>query len=252
VPNHALNATPEFAYGLTKWLELGLYIPWAVNEQGQSLSNAFKLIRTLFVVPDAAKRDFFYGLNFEYDYTTPPFSQTRFAMEIRPIIGWRNPNWEFIINPIMDPGFGKLGDVDFAPAARLARTFGDDLAFALEYYTDLGTPGGFNGFEQQQHNLFAVADFKVGVVDVDFGLGYGLTPGSSRFVAKTILTYAVPVEGSQSTEPSMKSPMNREGALAPNICRPARRRSVRRDALMICTHACCLSRRDKRQRSARA
>ena len=83
-------------------------------------------MRTLFVTPDAEKKSFFYGINFEYDYTTPPFSQTRFAMEIRPIIGWRNPQWEFIVNPIVDAGFGKYGEADFAPAARLARKLAED------------------------------------------------------------------------------------------------------------------------------
>src|SRR5215468_2247365 len=60
VPNHALNATPELAW----------YAPWAVDENGRFLSNFFKF-RTLFVTPNADKRDFFYGLNFEFDATTP-------------------------------------------------------------------------------------------------------------------------------------------------------------------------------------
>jgi hypothetical protein len=207
VPNHALNATPEFAYGLTDWFELGWYVPWAIDENGRFLSNAFKF-RTLFVTPNANKRDFFYGLNFEFDATTPPFSETRFAMEIRPIIGWRNPQWEFIVNPIFDLGFGTPGDVDFLPAARLARTFSEDFALALEYYTDLGRPGAFPSFNEQSHQIYGVVDFKIGPVDVDFGLGYGLTPGSDRFMAKTILTYAIPVAGkSQDEKPSMKTPM---------------------------------------------
>ena len=105
IDNHALNGTPEFAYGVTPWLELGLYIPWAVNEQGQFLSNNFKL-RTLFVTPDAPKKDFFYGLNFEFDFPTWPFVPGHFAMEVRPIIGWRNSQWEFIINPIIDFAWG--------------------------------------------------------------------------------------------------------------------------------------------------
>ncbi len=205
VPNHALNATPEFAWGVTEWFELGLYIPWAVDAEDRFLSNAAKL-RTLFVTPNADKKDFFYGLNFEYDYTTPPFSQTRFAMEMRPIIGWRNPQWEFIVNPIVDFGFGRFGDIDFVPAARLARTFSKDLGFALEYYTDLGRPGSFLPFEEQSHQLFAVVDFKVGDVDVDFGLGYGLTPGSDRFMAKTILSYAFPVAGKPEDSAGMKVP----------------------------------------------
>jgi hypothetical protein len=204
-PNHALNATPEFAWGITEWFELGLYIPWAIDAEGRFLSNAAKL-RTLFVTPNADKKNFFYGINFEYDYTTPRFSETRFAMEIRPIIGWRNPQWEFIVNPIVDLGFGSRGDIDFAPAARLARKISNDLSLGVEYYTDLGRPGSFLPFEQQSHQLFAVVDFKVGVVDVDFGIGYGLTEGSDRWVAKTILTYAFPVAGKQDDSATMKTP----------------------------------------------
>src|ERR1700730_18629867 len=56
IANHALNGTPELAYGVTDWWELGFYAPFAVNEGGQFLSNGFK-IRTLFVSPNAEKRD---------------------------------------------------------------------------------------------------------------------------------------------------------------------------------------------------
>jgi hypothetical protein len=40
---------------------------------------------------------------------------------------------------------------------------------------------------QQAHNLFAVVDFKVGRFDIDAGLGYGLTSGSDRLMAKMII-----------------------------------------------------------------
>jgi hypothetical protein len=56
-----------------------------------------------------------------------PFAQTRFAIEIRPIIGIRNSEYEFIVNPIVDVGFGKYGEQHFAPAARAARKFDQDL-----------------------------------------------------------------------------------------------------------------------------
>jgi hypothetical protein len=209
IDNHALNGTPEFAYGLTPWLELGLYIPWAVDGQGQFLSNNFKL-RTLFVTPDAPKKEFFYGLNFEFDFPSWPFVPGHYAMEVRPIIGWRNPQWEFIINPIFDFAWaGQLGGVDFAPAARFARNLGEDRFIGLEYYTGLGNMGNWQSFQQQSHQLFAVTDFKVGEVDVDLGIGYGLTSGSDRWVAKTIISYAFPVPGKKKDDDSsgMKSPM---------------------------------------------
>jgi hypothetical protein len=211
IDNHALNGTPEFAYGVTPWLELGLYIPWAVNEQGQFLSNNFKL-RTLFVTPDAPKKDFFYGLNFEFDFPSWPFVPGHYAMEVRPIIGWRNPQWEFIINPIFDFAWaGQLGGVDFAPAARLARNLGEDRFIGIEYYAGLGNMGNWESFQQQSHQLFAVTDFKIGEVDVDLGIGYGLTPASDRWMAKTIITYAFPVQGTKKNGDSsseMKSPMS--------------------------------------------
>ena len=50
VPNHSLNGTPELAYGVTDWWELGLYAPFAFDQEGRFFSDGFKL-RTLFVDP---------------------------------------------------------------------------------------------------------------------------------------------------------------------------------------------------------
>jgi len=193
ISHNSINGTPEFAYGITDWWEVGLYLPFSIKDD-KFYSNAFKL-RTLFVSSHADQRNFFYGINFELSNETPPFAQTRWALEMRPIIGWRNSEYEFIVNPIVDLGFGRFGEQHFAPAARLARKFDQDLYFGLEYYSDFGQIGRFPTFANQEHTLFAVTDFKLGVLDVNFGVGYGLTPVSDRWVVKTILGYAFPVPG---------------------------------------------------------
>jgi hypothetical protein len=209
VSNGSLNGTPEFAYGVTDWWEVGLYLPFAIQNR-QFLSDSFKL-RTLFVSPRAEQRSFFYGVNFELSNSTPKFSQTRFGLEIRPIIGVRNADYEFIFNPIVDIGFGKYGEADFAPAARFARKLNPDLFVGLEYYADFGEIGHFGKLSDEQHTLFAVTDFKLGVFSVNFGLGYGLTPASDRFVVKTIVGYVFPVPGGSldaSERPSASGPVN--------------------------------------------
>jgi hypothetical protein len=213
IPHHALNGTPEWAYGVTDWWELGFYAPFAVNEGGQFLSNGFK-VRTLFVSPNAEKRNSFYGVNFEFGYTTPPFSQSRLAIEVRPIIGWRNKEWEFIVNPIVDLTFGDFGAQDFAPAARLARKLGEDFFVGLEYYGDLGQIGDFLPLNEQSHQIYAVTDFKLGKLDVNLGIGYGLTPGSDRLVTKMIVGYAFPVPGKQedASDKAAKTPLTARGA----------------------------------------
>ena len=204
--NRSLQGTPEFAYGVTKWWELGLYLPFAVNGQGEFLSDGAK-IRTLFVVPEAAKRDFFYGVNFELGYEMPQFAPSPWALEIRPIIGVRNKDWELIANPIVDVSFGSSGEADFAPALRLARNLGEDRFIGLEYYADFGKIGGFLPLQQQSQQLFAVTDFKVGEVDVELGAGYGFTTGSDRLVFKAILGYAFPVPGKSNSDNSLSAPL---------------------------------------------
>src|SRR6195256_4605411 len=209
----SLNGTPEFAYGVTDWWEIGLYLPFAVQDR-QFLSGSFKL-RTLFVSPNAEQRNFFYGVNFEFSNTTPKFSPSRFGLEIRPIIGVRNADYEFIVNPIVDIGFGNHGEERFTPAARLARKLGPDLFVGLEYYADFGQIGNFLKPADQQHTLFAVTDFKLGDFGVNFGVGYGLTPASDRWVIKSIVGYAFPVPGSnpgaseRAGTPGPVNPMSR-------------------------------------------
>jgi hypothetical protein len=229
ISNRSLQGTPELARGITDWWEIGFYAPFAVDSEGRFLSNGGK-IRNLFVVPNADKRDFFYGLNIELSYQTPPFSQTRYTSEIRPIFGVRNKEWEFIVNPIVDLSFGKGGEADFAPAARLARNLGQERFIGVEYYADFGKIGDFLPLQEQSHQVFAVLDFKIEKFDVELGVGYGLTAGSDRLVAKAIIGYAFPAPGQAdrssakpSTTMAMANPLARPSpvnALSPPAIQP--------------------------------
>jgi len=185
VPNHTLNGTPELAYGVNEWYEIGFYAPFAVSNR-QFLSDGFK-IRHLFVSPNAEQRSFFYGINVEFSYSTPQFSETKFGIELRPIIGFRSGDYEFIINPIVDFGLGAAGEASFTPAARVARKINDSFSLGVEYYADLGAFGHFASPENQQHNIYGVVDFKVGKFDINFGVGYGLTAASNRVMTKAII-----------------------------------------------------------------
>jgi hypothetical protein len=216
IPNHALQGTGEWAWGITDWWEMGFYTPYAVDQELTPYSNAAK-IRQLFVIPNAAEREFFYGVNFEVSYAMPQFSETRWNLEIRPIVGWRKGDYEFIINPIVDLGFGQNGGAEFVPAARFARKLGENLAVGVEYYTDLGPLQSWLPFNEQQHNVYAVVDFKIGRFDVNAGVGYGLTPGSDRLMYKMIigtdLTEGVSDKSSEESK-TLRRPESRMGSLS--------------------------------------
>jgi len=47
---------------------------------------------------------------------------------------------------------------------------------------------GFLPRDQQSHQLYAVVDHDAGPISIEAGLGFGLTPGSDKLMAKLILS----------------------------------------------------------------
>jgi hypothetical protein len=184
VPDHALNGVPEWAYGVTPWLEAGLYLPiYTLTRDGELLFDAAKL-RALFVVPHAHDRTFFYGVNFELSYNTAHWNPTRFAGEVRGIVGVHLGRFDVILNPIVDTDFNGVGNLEFVPAVRVAWNPGGRFAYALEEYADFGPLQRFKPSDQQSHTLFAVIDYGNSSHGIEFGIGRGLTPASDTWVVK--------------------------------------------------------------------
>jgi hypothetical protein len=187
VPDGAFNGTPEFALGLADSWEIGLYLPYAVTRGGNFAAGGAKL-RTLFASPHAHDRRFFYGVNVELGYQPRLFEPTHWNSEVRPIIGWRRAPVEFILNPIVDVVLsGPRHTVEFAPAAHLAYLFSSTWAAGLEHYTDLGPIDDFERPGRRFQELFLVCDYSGPKLDLDLGIGRGLTQGSDDWTLKFIV-----------------------------------------------------------------
>jgi len=190
VPDRALNGVPEWAYGATEWLELGLYLPvYTLTREGNAYIESTKL-RTLFVVPHADTRHFFYGINFEYSRNARRWEPTRYSGEIRPIVGMRSGPVDLIVNPILDTDFNGLGRLDFAPETRLAYNLSPKWAVALEHYADLGPIRHLLPSYEQSQSIFAVVDYN-GKPGVEFGVGYGLNGATDKVVIKLMLNWSL-------------------------------------------------------------
>jgi hypothetical protein len=189
VPEHALNGVPEFAYGMTDWFEAGTYLPiYTLTSDGRLLFDSVKL-RALFVSPHAHERRLFYGVNFELSYNTPHWATSRFAGEIRPIVGVHLGRFDLIANPILDTDFNGLGKLDFAPAARVAYAVSERVAVALEHYADFGPLQRFLPHSDRSQTLFAVLDVGTSGSGIEFGVGHGLTRASDSVVVKLMLMH---------------------------------------------------------------
>jgi hypothetical protein len=188
VADKSLNGVPEWAYGVTDWFETGLYLPlYSISKNRGATLDGLK-IRELFVVPRAADRTFFYGVNFEFSYNARYWDTSRFTSEIRPIIGWHLHPIDVIVNPILDSGFNGFKNLDFAPAARVACNLSSKWAVAIEEYADFGPLAHFYSSDKQSHQLWGVADHTTKFVNIEAGIGFGLTGASDTLTLKLMLS----------------------------------------------------------------
>lgn len=188
ISDKSLNGVPEWAYGVTDWFELGLYLPlYSVSKDRGGSLNGFKL-RTLFVRPHADEHTFVYGMNFEFSYNARYWDTKRATAEIRPIIGLHLHPVDLIFNPILDTSYNGFKNLDFAPSTRIAYNFKTKWAVAAEEYSDYGPLHKFFPGSDQAHQMYAVVDHGSKLVDVEFGVGFGLTPASDKVTLKLILS----------------------------------------------------------------
>jgi hypothetical protein len=190
IPNDSVNGAVEWAYGVADWFEQGLYFPvYTAYSEGRGGSlNGFK-IRELFVRPHAKDHTFFYGVNFEFSVNYKYWEPKRFTSEVRPIIGLHLHPWDIIFNPIVDTDYtGGFGNLEFVPATRVAYNLNDKWAVAAEEYADFGPLRHFESAHNQFHELWAVMDHNSRYLNIETGVGVGVTAGADKLTFKLMLS----------------------------------------------------------------
>ena len=187
--HHAFVGVAEWAYGVRDWFEQGLYFPlYSFAQNNGANYNGFK-IRELFVRPHADEHKFFYGVNFEFSVNQTQWDQRRYTSEVRPIIGWHLHPIDIILNPIMDTSYTDgVKSLDFAPAVRVAYNFSPKWAGSIEEYADYGPLRKIYSAHEQSHQVWAVVNHDGKYVNIETGIGFGLTSASDRVTVKFMVS----------------------------------------------------------------
>lgn len=191
-PRHTVLLTPEFGFGVTRWLELGLYLPAAVGPDGSVYGNGVKTRAK--VVPHRAEAGgCFWGVNVELGRVARRVSEQRWTVELRPIAGWRGGRWLLAANPIV--GFAVGGpassQAELEPAAKLGFQATRGLMVGVEHYAALGSVSAFAAPAGQQQVTYAVVDYEAHGLALNLGVGRGWTGVSDRWVVKGIVGFAL-------------------------------------------------------------
>ena len=189
-PAHGWRLTPEFSYGLTSAVELGLYTPLVFGPHGENKFAGPKLrAKWMPLRVDGEGNGPFAGVNFEYAWIDKSLEQATRAVELRPIVGWRNPDWLIAANPILDfdlSGPEKSGTPSFEPAVKIGRAVAKGLMAGLEYYGNFGRVNDFLPHAEQEHSLYIALDVDRAPWVFNFGIGRGLNGNTDRWTVKAI------------------------------------------------------------------
>lgn len=181
--------TSEIAYGLAETLEAAVYLPFAVAANGEAVINGFRL-RLKYIAPHPLDDLFFYGLNFETGQSSIRVSETRNAMELRPIMGLHNANWLASFNPILN--FSLDGDARqsprFEPAFKLTHRVGEGVNAGLEYYGEWGALNALQTMDQTVTTVYAVMDVESHGIDTNLGIGHGFFNATDQWIVKGVAT----------------------------------------------------------------
>lgn len=186
--------TLEPSLGITPWWELGAYLQTALRADG-TFDYAGVKLRTKFVTPPDFYPHVRLGVNVELAWLPAAYDPDRWGGEVRPIAAWEDRRWLLAVNPIVGTplaGAGARSGPTFEPAALALWKARGVIAAGLEYYASLGPIGGFHAARDQEHYLFEVVNLlAVERLEVNVGVGEGLTSGSNGWVVKTIVGWTL-------------------------------------------------------------
>ncbi len=185
--NHVYRLTPEFYYGVSNVLELGLYLLTTTGPGGATNYDGEKL-RVKYIAPHDETQGAFWGVNLEIGKTSLRVSQTPWNAELKGIYGFRSGRWTFAVNPNFDWSLtGPASPLSLDVDTKVSYHTNGNYDIGFESYNELGPLRDLGRLNKLNQNLYAVIDTTVGKFDLNAGVGRGLTPASDRWVLKFIL-----------------------------------------------------------------
>ena len=189
---HAVHETLELTHGFTPWFEVGWYVFTSI-QAGGDWNWVGDHVRPRLRAPENWHWPVGASLSVEYGYQRRAFSSDTWTLELRPIVDRRSGPWYWAVNPALERalvGTDAQRGVEFAPGLTVTYDVTPALTAGLEYYASLGPVTGFDPVVEQQHQIFPVIDLNLSPdVEINFGLGVGLTPATDRLILKLITGY---------------------------------------------------------------
>jgi hypothetical protein len=188
-PDHVYRLTPEFYYGLSASVELGLYVLGAFDRDANPHVDGEKL-RIKYAPVRAEPTGIFYGLNVEIGRSGIAVAERPWNIEVKEIVGVRSEHWLAAVNLNEDTSVSpRHGAAALEVDTKLGWRADPKMQFGVELYNEIGSLAHLGYVHESSEMLYGVLDTELGSVDLNLGIGRGLTAGSDGWVAKAIVGF---------------------------------------------------------------
>ena len=179
--------TPEIDYGFAPQWEVGGLLETTVRDNAFDAHGIKAHVR--WIAPRPEDQPWYFGFNAEVGWTDRHLDEKPWTAEFRAIAGWEGKRWVLAVNPTLETAVDGHGGepVAFELQSKLGYRVTEKWLLGLESYNAFGPIAQIEPLDRQSQILYATADTDWRGLDLNFGVGRGLTHDSDGWVVKAVI-----------------------------------------------------------------
>jgi hypothetical protein len=185
--------TPELNYGFAPNWEVGSLVETTVRDGAFDAHGIKAHLRWIPARPE--DRPWYYGANLEVGWTDRHLEEKPFTVELRAIAGWEGKRWVLAVNPTLETAVDGHGGepVVFEMQSKLGYRVSETWLLGVESYNAFGPVAQIDPLDRQSQIVYATADTQWRGLDLNVGVGKGLTHESDGWAVKAVI--GIPLGG---------------------------------------------------------
>ena len=179
--------TPELDYGVAPGWEAGALLETTLR--GGAFDAHGLKVHVRWIAPRPEGRAWYLGVNAEAGWTDRHLEERPCTVELRAIAGWEGKRWVLAVNPTLETAAdGRGGEpMAFEMQAKLGYRVNEAWLLGVESYNAFGPIARIEPLDRQSQIVYAVADTHWRGLDLNFGVGKGLTHASDGWAIKAVI-----------------------------------------------------------------
>ena len=179
--------TPELNYGIAPGWEAGTLVVTTVRGGAFDAHGVKAHLR--YVAPRPEGRPWYWGVNAEIGWTDRHLEERPWTAEVRGLAGYEGSRWVLAVNPTLETSVdGRGGEpVELSIQSKIGYRVGERLILGAESYNTFGPVARLEPFGRQSQIVYVTADADWPGLDLNFGVGKGLTRASDGWAIKAVI-----------------------------------------------------------------